>query len=169
MLGRIKSFNPKHGFGFIDCPDARNRFGRDVFIHRAQIGDLEVGQEITFLVEPNKGGMPQAREIRKLDGSKPGPAPKGDRPEKSEKKERGEGKGGDDGDGEKGGKGRRRRGGGKNKKKPPAPGEPGQVAEGEKEGTEKSEAPEAPAADPEPADSAAKPEAVVAPAGLVQQ
>merc|ERR1719323_2843459 len=75
FLGRIKSFNPRHGFGFIDCPDARSRFSRDVFIHKAQMGDLDVGMEITFSVEPNRDGMPQARDILKLDGRTPGPTP----------------------------------------------------------------------------------------------
>jgi len=73
-IGRIKSFNPKKGFGFIDCPEASIHFsGRDVFIHKAQIGDLEVGCDITFFVEANRDGFPQARDIRKLDGRPPGP------------------------------------------------------------------------------------------------
>merc|ERR1712083_1286919 len=45
--------------------------GRDVFIHRKQMGDLEVGEEITFVCEVNKDGMPQARDILCADGSKP--------------------------------------------------------------------------------------------------
>ena len=30
----MKTFNPKHGFGFIDCPVAHDKYGRDVFIHK---------------------------------------------------------------------------------------------------------------------------------------
>lgn len=76
-MGRIKSFNPRHGFGFIDCPEAFERYRRDVFIHRAQMGDLQVGMDVTFYCEPNKDGMPQARDIRHLNGMPPGPAPPG--------------------------------------------------------------------------------------------
>merc|ERR1711933_672719 len=69
--GRIKSFNTEKGFGFIDCPKMRDKYGRDVFIHKKQMGDLEVGDEITFVCEPNKEGMPQARDITLTDGTRP--------------------------------------------------------------------------------------------------
>lgn len=73
--GRIKSFNAKQGFGFIECPEAHAIFGRDVFLHKAQIGDLKVGTQVTYSVEMNKQGMPQARELATLDGHAPGPSP----------------------------------------------------------------------------------------------
>merc|ERR1719503_442582 len=75
LSGRVKSFNAKQGFGFIECPQIQAMYGRDVFLHKAQIGDLKVGTEITFGVEPNKQGMPQARDLLTLDGKAPGPAP----------------------------------------------------------------------------------------------
>lgn len=62
-IGRIKSFNAKNGFGFIDCPPAHDRWGRDVFIHKNWMGDLKVGTDISFHVEHNKEGMPQARDV----------------------------------------------------------------------------------------------------------
>jgi len=73
--GRIKSFNAKQGFGFIECPEAHEIFGRDVFLHKAQIGDLKVGTQVTYTVEMNRQGMPQARELATLDGRPPGPSP----------------------------------------------------------------------------------------------
>mmetsp|Transcript_106311 Transcript_106311/g.266301 ORF Transcript_106311/g.266301 Transcript_106311/m.266301 type:complete len:304 (-) Transcript_106311:159-1070(-) len=73
--GRIKSFNAKQGFGFIECAEAHAIFGRDVFLHKAQIGDLKVGTQVTYSVEMNKQGMPQARELATLDGHAPGPSP----------------------------------------------------------------------------------------------
>jgi len=76
-VGRIKSFNAKNAFGFIDCPAAYERWHRDVFIHKKWMGDLEVGAEISFFIEPNKEGMPQARDILHLDGRPPGPGEKG--------------------------------------------------------------------------------------------
>lgn len=74
--GLVKSFSQRHGFGFIDCPEARVRYGRDVFIHKALIAQagLEVGVEVTFTVETNKDGMPQARDVARYDGSSPMPA-----------------------------------------------------------------------------------------------
>eukprot|EP00435_Cladocopium_sp_Y103_P059006 s340_g21.t1 len=76
--GTLKSFNAKGGFGFIDCPEVRHRYTRDVYVHKAQIGDLQVGEELNFLVDTNKDGYPQARDIRRRDGSRPGQKRGGD-------------------------------------------------------------------------------------------
>merc|ERR1719215_1068723 len=64
-VGRIKSFDPEKGYGFIDCPESYGRFGRDVFIHKNQMGDLGVGMEVSFFIDTNKEGHPQARNIAK--------------------------------------------------------------------------------------------------------
>merc|ERR1719189_1140528 len=74
--GRIKSFNPEKGFGFIECPETYAQFNRDVFLHKAQFGDMTVGTEVTFLVETNKQGMPQAKDLAPLGaaGAVPGSA-----------------------------------------------------------------------------------------------
>lgn len=61
--GRIKSFNADKGFGFIDSQDAKAQYGRDVFLHKAAIGDLKTGDDVMFSVELNKQNMPQAREV----------------------------------------------------------------------------------------------------------
>merc|ERR1719217_600685 len=82
FYGRVKSYNPKQGYGFLECPDARARFGRDVFLHKAQMGELLgrfVGpgtrlepkwltMQVRFSVEINKQGMPQARDVARIDG-----------------------------------------------------------------------------------------------------
>jgi cold shock CspA family protein len=65
--GRIKSFNVQKGFGFIECPEAHQIYGRDVFLHKAQIGDFEIGRLVTFAVEMNKNNMPQARDLIEAD------------------------------------------------------------------------------------------------------
>jgi len=110
--GRIKSFNAKQGFGFIECPEAHAIFGRDVFLHKAQIGDLKVGTQVTYSVEMNKQGMPQARELTTIDGQAPGPSPanvaKGGGGAMGGRGKAGGGKGRGDG----GGKNRRKGGGG---------------------------------------------------------
>merc|ERR1711974_404344 len=89
--GRIKSFNSEKGFGFIECAATFAQFGRDVFLHKAQVGDMRVGTMVTFTYEVNKQGMPQAKEVREgfmmgLPGGKFGGKGKG-------KGEKGKGKG----------------------------------------------------------------------------
>lgn len=65
--GRIKSYNPDKGFGFIDCQYTYTQYNRDVFLHKAQIGDLKVGQMVSFKCEINKQGMPQAKDVSALN------------------------------------------------------------------------------------------------------
>jgi len=63
--GRIKTYNEQKGFGFIECPDTERSFGRDVFVHRLQMmeGSLSIGQQVSFELDTNKNGFPQARNI----------------------------------------------------------------------------------------------------------
>merc|ERR1719424_2188743 len=61
--GRIKSFNVQKGFGFIDCQAAHQVYGRDVFLHKAQIANFQIGSQLSFAVEMNKNNMPQARDL----------------------------------------------------------------------------------------------------------
>lgn len=98
--GRIKSFNPEKGFGFIECPETHAQFSRDVFLHKAQFGDMTVGTEVTFLVETNKQGMPQAKDLAPLGGPVPSGQGKGGRGKSGKgggrgKGGRGQGKGGE--------------------------------------------------------------------------
>lgn len=69
FVGSIKSINAEKGFGFIECPPAHDRWRKDVYLHKKFIGDLQVGDEISFVVEENDDGKPQARDILRLDGS----------------------------------------------------------------------------------------------------
>lgn len=66
--GRIKSINADKGFGFIECQQTYAQHNRDVFLHKAQIGDLQEGSYVQFSCEVNKQGMPQARDVRPLGG-----------------------------------------------------------------------------------------------------
>lgn len=43
FAGVIKSFDPVRGFGFIASKEVFNRYKRDVYIHRTQIGTRAVG------------------------------------------------------------------------------------------------------------------------------
>lgn len=62
-VGRIKSYNPDKGFGFIDCWQTFQRYRRDVFLHKMTIGDLVVGDIVTFTVEFGEEGLPQAANV----------------------------------------------------------------------------------------------------------
>ena len=65
---RVKWFDPKKGFGFLEGPS-----GRDVFVHYTQISgegfrSLKDGEEVEYeLVEGDKGL--QARDVRRLEES----------------------------------------------------------------------------------------------------
>lgn len=64
--GRLKSFSLTKGFGFIESPECYERFGRDVFMHHEEKAELPIGTFVTFQVERNSQGMPQARNVRLL-------------------------------------------------------------------------------------------------------
>mmetsp|Transcript_18725 Transcript_18725/g.33881 ORF Transcript_18725/g.33881 Transcript_18725/m.33881 type:complete len:413 (+) Transcript_18725:125-1363(+) len=64
FLGRIKSYNSEKGFGFIECPVTKKQFDRDVFVHKAQIANFKVGEEVTFMVELSKQNWPQAKDLQ---------------------------------------------------------------------------------------------------------
>jgi len=68
--GTIKSFNPKSGYGFINCEDLK-AFGcnNDVFLHHQQLGDFEVGARIVFTAYMNFKGQPQAKDLMASDSA----------------------------------------------------------------------------------------------------
>jgi len=110
--GRIKSFNSEKGFGFIECAQTYAQYNRDVFLHKAQIGDMTVGTMVTFTCEVNKQGMPQAKDIQPM-GAFAAVGGKGAAGGKGKGKGAGKGKEGKDGKGE--GKGKGKGGGRKGK------------------------------------------------------
>lgn len=133
--GRIKAFNSEKGFGFIECQEAHAKYGRDVFLHKAHIGELPVGSEVSFGVELNKSGMPQARDLATSQGMVPGQPSKG--------KDGGKGKGkGKSGDGEGKGKGAKAKG-----KKEKKDGKDGLAKEAKASDAKASDAAEAPKTD----------------------
>lgn len=65
--GDVKSFNPMKGFGFINCEETFNSYGRDVFIHSNFVEDenaLAVGALVSFQVALNAKGEPQATNLK---------------------------------------------------------------------------------------------------------
>jgi len=63
FTGVIVSYKPEEGYGFIQCPELHDTFGRDVFLHRLQIGRFDVGAFVSFGVFLNKNSQPQAKEL----------------------------------------------------------------------------------------------------------
>ncbi len=67
MLGTVKRFDDKHGYGFISCLGIE----QDIFVHYSQIKvkgrkALRPGQEVSFtLVQGDRG--PQAENVRVLE------------------------------------------------------------------------------------------------------
>merc|ERR1712070_1215081 len=63
-VGVIKSFNPEKKFGFIECAETFNQFGRDVFLSDQQIGNYGIGAPASFSVSMNSQGFPQAMDLQ---------------------------------------------------------------------------------------------------------
>jgi len=106
--GRIKSFSNEKGYGFIECAQTYQLFQRDVFLHKAQMGDLEVGAMVMFSCEENKKRMPQAKDVQAIQAGMQPPAPPtpsaGGKGAKGGGKDGAKGKGGGKGKGKEGGK-----------------------------------------------------------------
>merc|ERR1712194_311290 len=72
--GTVCEWDDEAGYGFIDDPDSLRVYGRDVFLHAAQIDrnadsykrrrklDIVNGDKVTFLVELDRG-KPRAIDI----------------------------------------------------------------------------------------------------------
>lgn len=117
--GKIKSFFEDKGFGFIECPRVQQQFGRDLFVHKAQLNGFKVGDEVTMSVTLNQAGQPQAKDLESATGQPAGGKGKGKGKDKGKGKEKGEGKAkGEKGEGK--GKGKEK-GEGKGKDKAKAP------------------------------------------------
>jgi len=64
LLGTVKSYNEEKGWGHIDCPPAKDAFGKDIFLMRSAVGEegVQAGASVSFkLVLGQKG--PQAAEL----------------------------------------------------------------------------------------------------------
>jgi len=59
--------NGDHSYGFVDCDETKQIYGRDIFLHSSQANELEVGQKVRFDVSLNQRGMPQAHNLMVVD------------------------------------------------------------------------------------------------------
>jgi len=66
-IGRLKSFNVKNGYGFIECMRSRRDYGADVFVHKNFVPmPWNIGQPVEFAVMANQRGQPQAFDVNWL-------------------------------------------------------------------------------------------------------
>jgi len=62
FVGTLKEYNVDKGFGFVECSDSHRLFDTDVFIHKNEVDlmNAAIGDEVTFAVQLNAKGQPQA-------------------------------------------------------------------------------------------------------------
>jgi len=61
--GRIKSWWPEKGYGFLNCDQTYAVYGCDIYINRLAIGLFQKNDEVHFSVELNKEGKPQGKNL----------------------------------------------------------------------------------------------------------
>eukprot|EP00928_Gymnodinium_smaydae_P099101 TRINITY_DN9369_c0_g4_i3.p1 TRINITY_DN9369_c0_g4~~TRINITY_DN9369_c0_g4_i3.p1 ORF type:complete len:711 (-),score=144.55 TRINITY_DN9369_c0_g4_i3:425-2314(-) len=68
FYGYIKSYSGDKGFGFVHCAQTAPIFNRDIFVHRREFERAAgpVGAAVSFFVELNSEGSPQARGMQVL-------------------------------------------------------------------------------------------------------
>lgn len=63
-VGVLKTYSPKEGYGFIHCPQLKEGFERDVYIHKANVPEgASCGCSLHFRLHLNSKGQPQARHV----------------------------------------------------------------------------------------------------------
>jgi len=67
-VGAIKSFNPHKGWGFIECPETHQIYGKDILFQQGELpAPVEKGDRVSFTVTQGRNGL-LAVGIRLLDG-----------------------------------------------------------------------------------------------------
>lgn len=67
-VGVITNFNAEKRYGFIQCEEVTQLYGKDTFLSDQEIGQCDVGSQISFRVVVNNKGQPQARECQPMGG-----------------------------------------------------------------------------------------------------
>lgn len=67
FTGTIKSFNVEKGWGFITSEETTNLFGKDLFLHKRELGSLDpppnAGDQVQFSVQLSDKGRPEAARV----------------------------------------------------------------------------------------------------------
>merc|ERR1719359_1059289 len=62
--GTIKGFNPKQGRGFISSSDlAATGQSGEVLLNHEELGEFEVGAQVSFTAFLNSNGQPEAKDL----------------------------------------------------------------------------------------------------------
>merc|ERR1712228_541146 len=81
--GNVKSFNAEKGWGFIQGEEIQATFGKDIFLHKRELGDQapNVGDELHFTIEVGIDGQLTAKNVEPGlgFGGAPAPGPGGNR------------------------------------------------------------------------------------------
>lgn len=69
-LGKLKLFLLKDGYGFLSCEETFQQYRSDVYVHQNELLDnatvrFLIGEAVSFAVELNSKGRPQARDVRR--------------------------------------------------------------------------------------------------------
>mmetsp|Transcript_25409 Transcript_25409/g.58982 ORF Transcript_25409/g.58982 Transcript_25409/m.58982 type:complete len:479 (+) Transcript_25409:97-1533(+) len=65
-LGTLKSYSQTHGYGFVECSETHEVYGRDVYLDKSQMRESsswQWGQLLEFAVSVNDRGHPQAQAV----------------------------------------------------------------------------------------------------------
>jgi len=66
-VGAIKSFNPHKGWGFIECPETHQIYGKDILFQQGELpAPVEKGDRVSFTITQGRNGL-LAVSIRLLD------------------------------------------------------------------------------------------------------
>jgi len=66
FIGKVKSYSELKGYGFVDCPEIKDKYDRDAYLPGSKGKGCYVGQEVCFMVDLNNDGMPVVNEIYPL-------------------------------------------------------------------------------------------------------
>eukprot|EP00747_Dinoflagellata_sp_TGD_P062854 gnl/TRDRNA2_/TRDRNA2_153197_c0_seq8.p1 gnl/TRDRNA2_/TRDRNA2_153197_c0~~gnl/TRDRNA2_/TRDRNA2_153197_c0_seq8.p1 ORF type:complete len:536 (-),score=113.85 gnl/TRDRNA2_/TRDRNA2_153197_c0_seq8:345-1952(-) len=72
-VGRFKNKRRKGVFGFIASNQTRDLYGQDVFIHRSEMDDLRVGDDVQFYLAVGPKGLPRAMNVTRIEEVLEGP------------------------------------------------------------------------------------------------
>merc|ERR1712226_1379587 len=77
VVGNIKSYSEKHGYGFISAPGMSDARFQTRDVDPSELSMMQPGTSVTFLPVSTDDGRVQAREVKTSNGTSPAPQPVG--------------------------------------------------------------------------------------------
>merc|ERR1712217_787558 len=65
-VGKVKAYFPNNNYGFIECAEAKQKYGADVYCPGQYIRENPIGTKVMFEISVNKKGQPQAVDVKQL-------------------------------------------------------------------------------------------------------